>query len=62
MLRINGKIFYNDITDIINIYSDPNSYSFEEGSGWAVGPDPRLCLCEFTTKEDLKDQMVEYLI
>lgn len=61
VLRINGKVFYTDIGDIINAYLDTNSFKLEDGFYPAIECKD-LCMCEFSTKESLKHQMVEYLI
>lgn len=74
-LRIQGKIFYSDIGDLINTYSDVTIYRCEEqlipsGFGFTSICEEQLIpssfgftsICEFTTNEDLKEQMIEYLI
>lgn len=60
VLRINGQLYFTCITDIVRAYSDSSISRSEEETCTTMlfGQ----CLCEFTTKESLKEQMVEYLI
>lgn len=59
-LRIGGKIFYINIADIINAYSNSRIYRCEERLHFI--PIDFKNICDFSSAEDLKEQMVEYLI